>query len=400
MLPMADDFKYDYHGCDLIYGRNCVDQLSEYLADHDLDLGMVVCGSNVSDNSDLMGVIKRGLGDRLVGVFDETTPEKQAETAFDVIDAATDWDADVLIGIGGGSSLDIARQASVFGADGRSLSNLRNEACDSGRISSKSASKRLPVIVIPTTFAGADISTGGSIEIFSAEESPTDQPVSASGSVMPIAEFADPTLFETTPMSALAGSAMNGFNKGIETLYARNRNPVNDATAVHGLRLLSEALPRAVGKNSTGDTEAMNRAVVGLLLVQIDRKTSIIHAFGHGFARRYSVQQGEVHAVVVPHVLRYLFQEVDANRSLLAEGFGINPDNYSDDELADVIIRAVTEIRDTFGVPTRLRELPETQREELPAIAKFIVDDPVMDRAPAELEPTVDQIETVLHESW
>lgn len=400
MLPISDGFEYDYRGCDLIYGRNCIDRLGEYLANHDLDRGMIVCGSNVGANDQLMDPVKKGLGDRLVGVFDETTPGKQAETAFDVIDAANERNADLLVGVGGGSSLDIARQASVFGADDRSLSDLRTEARESGRISPESTDQRLPVIVIPTTFAGADVSTGGSIEIFSAAESPTDQPVNASGSVMPIADFADPALFETTPVSALTGSAMNGFDKGIETLYARNANPVSDATAIHGLRLLSEALPRVIGDSCTNDTEAMDRAVVGALLVQIDRKTSIIHAFGHGFARRYSVQQGDVHAVVVPHVLRYLFEEVDANRILLAEGFGIDPRDSSDDELADAIIEAVTEMRMTFDVPMRLRDLPETRREDLSVVAEFIVDDPVMARAPAELEPTVEEIEGVLREAW
>ena len=407
MLPIADDFEYEYCGCDIVYGRGCVDRLGEYLADRGLERALVVCGSNVGSNDDLMGPIEEGLGDRLVGVFDGTTPDKRAESAFEVIDTLRDRDADALVGVGGGSSLDIARQASAFAADGRSLADLRAEARD-GEVDSPDADRdpddeRPPVVVIPTTFAGADVSAGGSVEVLPADESPTGQPVSARRSAMPVADFADPELFETTPASALAGSAMNGFDKGIETPYARDADPVSDATAVHGLRLLTDALPRVVGEGAGGteasDPEAMDRAVVGSLLVQLDRKVSVVHAFGHGFARRYDVQQGAVHAAVVPHVLRYLFSEVDASRDLLATGLGVDPDGR-DDEVAEAVVERVAELRDALGAPARLRDLPETRSEDLPAIAEFVVDDPPMARAPSGLEPSAEDIEAVLRDAW
>jgi alcohol dehydrogenase class IV len=415
MLPIADAFEYEYRGCDLIYGRGCVERLGECLAEHDLGSALLVCGSNVGANDDLMGPIREGLGDRLAGVFDGTTPDKQAESAFEVVEAMDETDANVLVGVGGGSSLDVARQASVLAADGRSLADLREEARENDGVISQPNSDdqpdpdddqldpndgQPPVIVVPTTFAGADVSSGGSVEVLSAEESPTDQPVSVRGSRMPIADFADPALFETTPQGALAGSAMNGFDKGIETPYARDANPVSDATAVHGLRLLSDALPRVTDDNNSPDSEAMDRAVVGALLVQLDRKVSIVHAFGHGFARRYPVQQGAVHAVVVPHVLRYLFSKVDASRDLLASGLGIDPTDLSDDEVADAVVEAVTELRDALDAPTRLRDLPETREEDLPAVAEFVVDDHPMERAPEGLEPTAEEIEAVLREVW
>ncbi|WP_227356445.1 iron-containing alcohol dehydrogenase family protein [Haladaptatus salinisoli] len=400
MFRMVDAFEYEYRDCDLIYGRGCVGRLGDYLAERGLDRALVVCGSNVGANDDLMNPVEGGLGERLTGVFDRTTSEKRAETAFEVVDALRETDADVLVGVGGGSSLDVARQASVLAADDRSLAELRDEARDGEIGSFDSNGEKPPVIVVPTTFAGADVSSGGSVEILSAAESPTAQPVSVGGSAMPISDFADPSLFETTPVGALAGSAMNGFDKGIETPYARDADPVSDATAVHGLRLLSEALPRVAGDEEPADAAATERAVVGLLLVQLDRKISVVHAFGHGFARRYAVQQGAAHAVVVPHVLRYLFEGVDANRAALAEGFGIDPANHSDAELADAVVDAVAEVRDALDAPTRLRELPETRRADLLAIAEFIVDDHPMARAPAGLNPTAEEVEAVLREAW
>jgi len=241
MLPIADSFDHEYRGCEILFGRGRVGGLGEYLGERGLDDALVVCGSNVGANDDLMGPIREGLGDRLAGVFDGTTPAKRVETAYDLLDRRSEVDADVLVAVGGGSSLDVARQATVLSADGRDLAELRSDAeSDPDGVGplAPDGTPSIPFVVVPTTFAGADVSTGGSLEVFAADTSPTGQPVSVSGGgAMPIADVADPTVFETTPRSALAGSAMNGFNKGVETPYASDATPMSDAAAVHGLRL-------------------------------------------------------------------------------------------------------------------------------------------------------------------
>jgi len=396
MLSITDEFQLDYFGSDLIYGRGRTERLSEVLANRDFDRALVVCGSNVGRNESVMQPIQRGLGDRLVGVFDETTPAKRAETVYDGIEKMEELGSDVLIGIGGGSSLDITRQMSVFAAHDSTLSSLRKDA-RSGQVPFPNPDGPLTsVVAVPTTFAGADMSSGGSIEVLSASDSPTGQPIRASGSVMPEAILHDPALFETTPLSALAGSAMNGFNKGVETLYSSTATPITDGTSIHGLRLLYDSLPRL----SSGGSDAMERAVLGTILVQFKRRTSIIHAFGHGFARRYPIQQGAAHAIVAPPVLRYVFSKVDARREHIAEGLDIDIRGRTDEEIADAIVEVVTEIRDSLDVPTRLRALDGVVKEDFPAVARFIVDDLPDERLPSGLDPTVDDIEAVLQDVW
>lgn len=398
MLPVTDAFTFDYFGTELVYGRGCVDRLGETLAERGLDRALVVCGENVGANEAVMTPVRRGLGDRLVGVFDGTTPAKRAEAVYDCIERMDETGADVLVGVGGGSSLDVARQASVFAADGRSLSELRASARDGDVAPPEPTGDLASVVAVPTTFAGADVSSGGSVEVLPADESPTGQPIRVSGSVMPTATFHDPALFETTPAGALAGSAMNGFDKGIETLYAATATSFTDGTAIHGLRLLRESLPRL-----GDDPEAMDRAVVGSMLVQFRRQTSIVHAFGHGFARRYPVQQGVVHAILVPHVLRYVFDQVDARRTLLADALGVDAGRDSDggsDDVAEEVVAAVTAVRDGLDLPTRLKDLDPVAEADFPAIARFVVDDIPDERAPTGLDPTADEIEAVLREAW
>jgi len=416
-LPVPDSFAYDHRGTELVYGRGSLDRLGGILADHGLDRGLVVCGSNVGGNAALMEPVREGLGDRLAGVFDGTTPAKTVDEAAGAVAAMRAADADVLVAVGGGSSLDVARQATLLAADGRSPADLR-AAARAGDLDGFDADEpAAEVVVVPTTFAGADVSAGGSLELLSPDASPTDQPISLSGSARPIAGVYDPAAVATTPRGALAGSAMNGFDKGIETVHSGDPDPATDATAVHGLRLMRDGLLRigrdddgggdgagpergdGTGDRSDAGATGIDLALAGILLVQLDRRLSVIHAFGHGFARRNPVQQGLAHAVMAPHVLEYLFDRVDARRDLLAAGLGVDRDG-SPGAVAEGIVAAVAEVRDALGLPDRGRDLEGVDRSDVPAIAEFTLEDPLMAAAPSGLDPTAADLEAVLRAAW
>jgi alcohol dehydrogenase class IV len=306
-----------------------------------------------------------------------------------------DRDPDVLIGLGGGSSLDIARQTCVFDADGRSLTELRDSAMEGTLEPLEANDPTTPVIVIPTTFAGACLSSLGSIEILAPEESPSGQPVRLMGSHMPILTVYDPNLFETTPRNVLTGSIMNGFDKGIEAMYAPDANPVSLATAGQGIELFSTASEGLID----GDSTAMDRAVTGLILCQVERRMSVIHSFAHGFARRYSIQQGRVHGVLAPYILEYIFDRIDGRRRFLAESLGL-PAESGSAATADAIVAEVEQIRDNFGLPSRLREIDVVERRDFHALAEYISRDSLMAGAPEGIDLTVEEIEEILEDAW
>lgn len=400
MLSADRSFTYDHRGCDIVFGSGCVEDLGRYLDKRGMRRALVICGSTVGANDAVMDPLRASLGDRLAGIFDGTTPEKRATETYAAIEHQREVEADVLIGVGGGSSLDIARQVSAFGADDRSLEDLEREAHEYGEVANATDDQsRTPVIVIPTTLAGADVSNGGGMEVLPAADSPTGQPINTRGPEMPTADFVDPEIIETTPMSVQAAAAINGFNKGIETPYARNATPIDDATASHGLRLFNSGLGAFAGQERV-DRSTFERAALGAILVQLGRKVSIIHAFGHGFARRYPIQQGAAHAAVLPQVLAYVFENIHANRNVLALGLGIDPRGRSAESIATAIIRTLTEMRDGLAVPRRLEDIPETRKADLPSIAEFIVEDSPMRRLPDGFDPSEEEVLEVLDAAW
>lgn len=391
----TDSFRFEYEPGTVVYGRDSVDTLSEELAQRGVKRALLVTGSTVGNTPEVSEPVRAGIGDRLAGVFAETTPEKRLQTALDGVESLRASDADALVSLGGGSSLDVATVMSVLAADDRPREAIRSAFVETGTVP---VSETVPVFAVPTTLAGADLSVAAGITADS------DDGVVRGGvfdeRLMPEALVYDPALIETTPHEILCASAMNGFNKGIESLYAQNRTPITDATATRGLSLLADGLPR-LGTGQRGDS--LHDAVVGTMLVQygVSRGSgstlSLIHAFGHGITRGYDVQQGAAHAIIAPHALEFLFKHVDGRREELAAALGVES---SDEPATTPIIDAVTEIRDSLGLPGCLRSIPDLSKAELPAVASAVAADGMLGNTPAGLDPTETEIEHVLENAW
>ncbi|MFC7165179.1 iron-containing alcohol dehydrogenase family protein [Halospeciosus flavus] len=396
---MHEEFRFDYEPGTLVYGEGCVSALGDEVAAIGAEDALVVTGETVGTTPEVVDPVRAGLGDRLAGVFAETTTAKTLGTAIDAAERFHDLDADALVSLGGGSSLDVAKVASVLAArngDDIDRAAVHEEFEETGTLSVPGG-ELVPILTVPTTLAGADLSVVAGIT--TRTDGLTRGGVS-DGRLMPEALYYDPALFETTPHDVLCASAMNGFDKGVETLYAANATPVTDGTAMRGLRLLSKGLP-ALGAGER-DEQTLHDAVVGTMLVQYGcsrgsgSTLSLIHAFGHGIARGYAVQQGGAHAIIAPHALRLLFDRVDGRRDLLAEALGVD----DTDDPAGAVVDRVAEIRDALGLPTRLREIEDLSKEDLPDVAESTHDDSLVGNTPEGFDPSVEDIEDVLRSAW
>jgi alcohol dehydrogenase len=400
-MARSTQFRFEYEPATLRFGSGSVAALADELANHGLERALVVCGSTVGSTPAVIDPVTDGLGERLAGVFPDTTANKRLETAISGVGAVREYDADVLVGLGGGSSLDVAKVISVLAADDRDPAVAGRELAETGSLPEPPESP-LPLVAVPTTLAGAGQST---VAGFTASPSSglVDEPASGGVSgphLMPRAVVYDPSLIATTPESILARSAMNGFDKGIETLYARDASSVTDGTALRGLRLLRDGLPE-LGSRGV-DEMVLEPVVEGILLAQYgvsrpgETTLSIIHAFGHGLSRSDEVQQGAAHAIVAPHVLRYLFDSVNARRELLAEALGVG--DASDPAAA--VVEAVDRVGDALDLPSRLRDVDGPDPSEFPDVARVILDEPFLENTPTELDPSRSDIVDVLRASY
>ena len=399
------EFTFEYTAAEMHFGRNCVAKLDETLETVDVGQAMIVCGKNVGANAETMDPITEGMGDRLGAIFDETTPEKTLETVLDGVDRMEAEAADGLVAVGGGSSLNVARAMAALSAVDQSRSTLRDRIVSEETVPSpRPGDDPVPIVSIPTTLAGADVSSGGTIRL--REESIVPPGTDAGPFSVRVSDprlfakaiFYDQELFASTPTGALVNSAMNGFNKGIETLYSRETNPISDAHAFHGLRHLATACPDI--PEADADEPAYDHLVAGIPLVQYGRYTNIIHTFGNGINHHYDTQQGVAHAIMVAPVLEFIFERVDGRRREIAAALDIDVRGSTDDEVSAMILDRVHSIRDALGLPTELRSVRGIEREHLPALAQVIAANPKQERNPHDIDPTVEDIEEILEQAW
>lgn len=405
MDPTTGDFTFQYHAADIYFGHNRASDLNQILAEYGLERALVVCGQTVGTTPAVMNPITDGVGERLAGVFDETEPSKAVSIARAGAEQIWETTADCIVSLGGGSSLDLAKAMTILHGSSHTFEAITQEIRANG-VLPVSEGDLLPIIAVPTTLAGADLSTGGSVTL-TPESNSESEPRTYSGGfsdtrLMPTGVCYDPALFATTPDRILASSAMNGFDKGIEMLYSTNATPITDATAVHGLKHLTRGLPDLRG--AAAADQGLHDSVIGTLLVQFGlsspgtSRLSIIHAFGHALSRPYDIQQGAAHAIMAPHALRLVFDAVDGRRSLLASA--VSTDQEAPAKPADTVIESVTRIRDRLKLPRRLQSIPDLDQGDLPSVAEATLRDPIMKYGPPGLDPTKDQIEAALAAAW
>ena len=402
-MHATDGFRFDFRPGTIRVGTGCVDELGAELGSRGLDRALLVAGRTVGTTPAVVDPIRAGVGDRLVGEFPETTPDKTLGTALAGLRAARAHDADAVVAVGGGSTLDTAKVLCALSTHGDSAAQVAEEAVETGHLRVGSGDP-LSMIAVPTTLAGADLSDIAGITL-TLDREVTGNRAPPSGGVrdprlMPTALFYDTELYRTTPTSVLAASAMNGFDKGVEMLYSPLATPITDGTAARGVGLLRSGLGTLLEDPMDGDRLA--DVLAGIATVQYGLagaegyRASIIHAFGHGFSHGYDVHQGTIHGIVAPHVLRYVFDRVDGRRDLLASALGVADDG----DPAEATIDAVAGVRDDLGLPTRLRDLDGVKRADLPSIARAIHDDDLLGVAPEGIDPSVDGIESVLGRAW
>ena len=401
----ATSGRFEFQPGVIRFGPGCVEDLADELDSHGVSRALVVSGRTTGTTPAVIEPVEAGLGEYHAGTAAVTTPEKRLDTAFEIVDQMNEYEADALVSLGAGSSIDLTKVASVLASRSLSRNEAGKELEETGSISVPDE----PVVThvaVPTTLSGADLSMGGGVNALPESglvSAPTNGGVYGS-SVMPTGLFYDSELFETTPIDILAGSVMNGFDKGIESLYASNGIMLTDATAIRGLSLLQEALPHL--RDDNRDEEVLEQIVQGIVLVQYGiwgvksmATLSIIHAFGHGVTSHSDAHQGNVHATVAPHVLRYVFENVDGRRYLIADALGVSTDGPPE-EVAEGIVAAVTEIRDALELPTQLGTLAGVEEDALPVMAEAVHADWCMNNTPEGLETSREDVAGILRNAW
>ena len=255
------------------------------------------------------------LGGRAAGVFVRALMHVPLETAREARLEATRLGADCAVAIGGGSTTGLGKAI----------------ALELG----------LPVLAIPTTYAGSEMTPIYGLTEAGVKKTGRDP------RVLPRCVIYDPELTLTLPLGLTVTSALNAIAHAAEGLYAHDGNPIVHLMAEEGIRASAAALgplqadPQDLGARSQALYGAwLCGTVLGAVAMGLHHK--LCHTLGGSF----NLPHAEVHAVVLPHALAYNAGAAPAAMARMARALG-----------ARDVPRALQELAARHGAPTSLKAL-------------------------------------------
>ena len=261
------------------------------------------------------GDIAKRLGKRCAGIFDRAVMHVPIETARAARETAAHLDADCAVAVGGGSTTGLGKAIALESS--------------------------LPILAIPTTYAGSEMTPIWGITEGGVKRTGRD------ARVLPRTVIYDPDLTSSLPASLSVASAINAIAHAAEGLYAQDANPIHSLLAEEGIRAIAAGLPRVVAKPA--DLDARSDCLYGAWLcgaVLGAVGMSLHHKLCHTLGGSFNLPHAETHTIVLPHALSYNSAAAPQAMARIARALG-----------ADAAPTGAYDLAKTLGAPTALRDI-------------------------------------------
>ena len=291
-------------------------------------------------------------------VFSDVEPNPLLSGCEEVVRLALEADADAIVALGGGSSIDTAK----FAAACRYSELSPAEQYKEQRFPEKTAK----IVAIPTT-AG----TGSEVTKVSVISNGSEKKSIHNPAFMPTVALVDPELTMTVPPKATMITGLDAFTHAIEAIWSVNHQPITDALATEAIKYIIANLEKAFTDSDRESRTAMHYGSLLAGLAFSVTKTAASHACSFPLTADYHVPHGEACAFTLD-----CFIKINADERLekLAKDVGMS----GVDELAEW----VRSMKKLAGFKTRLSDLGEVDLEKL---ARNCVDHPLMRNNPVQL---------------
>lgn len=297
-----------------------------------------------------------------VNLFAEVEADPPVAMIRRAVAAARAFDADAVIGLGGGSSLDTAKLVALLARSDQPIEAIYGTDLAVG--------KRLPLIQVPTT-AG----TGSEVTWVSVVTNERNEKKAIyAPQLLPDVALLDAELTLGMPPRVTAATALDAMVHAIEAYTSRTRkNPVADAFAVKALELLSANLPRVLADGT--DVEARAAMLQGALMggmAFVNASVAAIHALAYPLGARFHIPHGHGNALVMAPVLRFNLPAAAALYAELASAILPGRRFAGEDEAAEAFVTAIAAMSGSGGLETRIGALGVGEGD-IPGMAEEVV---------------------------
>jgi len=292
-------------------------------------------------------------------LFDGVEPDPRIEVVEKSVDLGKREKIDLIIGFGGGSSLDIAKVTSVLITNPGKIDNFFgiDLVPNSG----------VPVILVPTTAGtGSEVTP---IAILSDTKEKLKKGI-VSPYLFPEVAILDPKLTIGLPPSVTASTGMDALTHAIEAYYSVNATDLTDLLAFRAMELISKNLRMAFahGENLVARSKMMEGSLLAGMAFA-NAGVGAVHAFAYPLGGEFHIPHGLANTLMLSYVMRYNILGNPYRFAQMARAFGEKIEGFSDLDGAEMAVKFVEKLSDDIRVPRRLREvnIPE---EAMPRLAE------------------------------
>jgi alcohol dehydrogenase class IV len=295
-------------------------------------------------------------------VFDSVEPDPRYEITEACVERIRSEEADLVIGFGGGSPIDIAKASAIM---------TTNEAPIAKYFGVELVPKPgLPTLIVPTTAGtGSEVTP---IVILSDEVEKLKKGI-VSRHLFPAVALLDPELTLGLPANITASTGIDALIHAIEAYTSVNATGMSDIFSLRAMELLYDNIRTAYANG--GNIEARSAMLEGSLLAGIafaNAGVTAVHAFAYPIGAEFHIPHGIANTLMLSHVMRFNLLGNVSRFADIAETFGLFTEGLDELKIAELSIEAIERLAKDLRVPTHLAEFGITEKD-IPALAEGVM---------------------------
>lgn len=311
-------------------------------------------------------------------VYSEVKPNPTIKNVTDGIEACKKSGADVIVAVGGGSSIDTAKGISIV------MTNPDRADIVSLNGASNTVNRGMPVIALPTTSGTAAEVT---INYVITDEEREVKMVCVDPHDIPIMAIVDSDLMATMPKSLASATGMDALTHAVEGYITKAHNTMSDMFHMKAIKLIFKYLPSAVNEKDEEAIEMMGLAqyIAGMGFSNVG--LGIVHSMAHQLGAIYDTPHGLANAILLPTVMRFNGEDpatAQRFREILCEIGRPDAANLNDQDVINTFVWMISELSKSVGITQRVRDVG-AKEEDFEMLADKAMQDPCKPGNPREV---------------
>lgn len=340
------------------------------------------------------GLIKFGVAKMVTDVLDEAgipyeifsdvKPNPTVKNVKDGIEAFKASGADLIIAVGGGSSMDTAKGIGIVITNPEFSDIVSLEGC------APTKNKCVPIIALPTTAGTAAETTINYVII---DEEKRKKMVCVDPNDIPAVAVIDAELMYSLPKGLTAATGMDALTHAIEGYITKGAWEMSDMFELEAIRMIARHLPVAVNEPTNPEGRkgmALAQYIAGMAFSNVG--LGLVHGMAHPMGSLFDVPHGVANALLLPTIMEFNMPQCMDKYPEIAKAMGVDISGMTKAQASVAAVEAVRKLSLEVGIPQTLSELGIGEAD-IPALAEQALADVCTPGNPREV--TIEDITTL-----